>query len=223
MNTIVQYDLPVTMIARPSLQKVLRHRKLKNTLIVVIVMLFGIGLFFYILKDRLLLTYKNLESTVVSDRNGLIIAIKPNSKGHYAYYMDSLPSRFKNFLVQKEDRFFYEHAGVNPVSSLRALYVYMKTGTPGASSTVTQQLAKNLLGNEQDRTLLNKLEEVIYSVALELFLSKEKILTMYGNTVYMGNSIQGFTEASESYFGKRLADLSDTEIFFASREFISTR
>lgn len=200
------------MFARSFRGKILKNTGWKKALAVALVTLFGISLFFYILADSLLTKYTNFESVVVSDRNGATIATKPNSKGNYAYYFDSLPARFRNLLVQKEDRFFYVHPGVNPVSGLRALSIYFKTGTPGASSTITEQLTKNLLGNEQDRTIANKFEEILYSLALELFLSKEKILTMYGNTVYMGNNIQGFGEAAGSYFGKTLQNLSDTEI-----------
>lgn len=172
----------------------------------------GIGLFLHALDAQLITQYKKLESVVITDRNGLTIAIKPNSKGNYARYTSSLPGHFKDLLVRKEDRFFYFHFGINPISTLRAIAVYLKRDVPGASSTLTQQLAKNLLGNEQNRTIENKLAEMFYTGALELFFSKEQILTMYGNTVYMGNQIQGFGEASEAYFGKKLDELNDTEI-----------
>jgi len=155
--------------------------------------------------------YRGFSSVVVTDRNGLVIAIKQNSKGNYAHYADSIPTCFKELLVKKEDRHFYIHPGINPISTLRAFLAYIKTGTPGASSTITQQLVKNLLGNEQERTIYNKLSEVVGAFALELFLTKETILTMYGNTVYMGNQIQGFEEAAKAYFGKNLAELNDTE------------
>ncbi len=168
-------------------------------------------LLLYCLASELLSTYQNLESLTVADRSGELVAIKPNAKGNYARYTSSLPKDFKARLVKKEDRHFYWHTGLNPISSLRALFVYFKTGTPGASSTITQQLVKNLLGNEQERTFTNKITEVFYALALELFLSKEKILNMYSNTVYMGNGIQGFDGASERYFGKKLIDLNDTE------------
>jgi membrane carboxypeptidase/penicillin-binding protein PbpC len=172
-----------------------------------------LGFTLLILERKLLTDYQNFSSVIISDRNGNIIAIKPNSKGNYARYADSLPENFKKLVIEKEDKFFYFHPGINPVSALRAFVAYLKTGAPGASSTITEQLVKNLLGNEQERTVGNKIYEVAGAFALEIFLSKETILTMYNNTVYMGNQIQGFAEAAKAYFGKELAELNSTENF----------
>lgn len=188
-----------------------KNRRFRKIVIIASLALLAIGLFMYILETKLVTNYNNLESVVITDRNGELITIKQNNKGNYASYTQSLPVRFKDMLIRKEDRFFYFHFGLNPFSVLRATIVYLKSGVPGASSTITQQLVKNLLGNERNRTFENKLTEAFYTLALELFLSKETILTMYGNTVYMGNQLQGFGEAAEGYFGKKLDDLNDTE------------
>lgn len=155
--------------------------------------------------------YSNLESVLIKDRNGEIISTFQNSKGEYSNYISALPERFKPLLIKKEDRFFYFHPGVNPVSIVRAMGKYLLGKSQGGSSTITQQLAKNLLGNENSRTFNNKIIELYYSLSLEIFLNKESILTMYGNTVYMGNNIQGFGQASIDYFGKNLNDLSESE------------
>lgn len=186
--------------------------RLKKAFVISCAFLFGAGLFFYILKEQMVANYRDLQSLVIIDRNGEIISVKQNSKGNYALYADALPKHLKNLLIEKEDKFFYSHFGVNPLSSLRALWIYLKTGVPGASSTLDQQLAKNLLGNESNRTIFNKMIESAYAFALELYLPKETIITMYGNTAYMGNQTQGFRGASKSYFDKNPADLNDTEI-----------
>jgi membrane peptidoglycan carboxypeptidase len=146
--------------------------------------------------------YESLLSTVIYDRNGIPLSIKENSKGHYVNELVAVPEEFKQLLTGKEDRFFYYHLGINPVSSLRALYNYMFKGKAGGSSTLTQQLAKNLLGTESDRTVRNKLIEAFYSISIEVFSSKEDILLMYANTVYLGNQVQGFGTASHAYFDK---------------------
>ncbi|MDO8590943.1 MAG: transglycosylase domain-containing protein [bacterium] len=190
----------------------LKTPRAKKVLVTLVVPLVIIGLFLYILDRQLITAYKNLESVVILDRNGEIIAIKPNNRGNYARYVNALPEHFKKLLVQKEDRFFYFHFGINPISVFRALVVYLKSDAPGASSTITQQLAKGLLGNEQNRTFENKVVEMFYTAALELFFSKERILTMYGNTVYMGNQMQGVSVAALGYFGKKPEDLTSTEI-----------
>ncbi|MDO8483143.1 MAG: transglycosylase domain-containing protein [bacterium] len=188
-----------------------KTRQFKKTVIILLLTLTVSAFFLYCLKAKLLENYENLESVIITDRNSEVIATKQNSKGNYASYAPDIPEHFKNLLIKKEDRFFYFHFGINPFSTLRAAMMYLWSGVAGASSTITQQLAKNLLGNEGNRTLTNKLEETLYSLALELFLTKETILTMYGNTVYMGNQIQGLSKASENYFGKNLEKLTDTE------------
>lgn len=156
--------------------------------------------------------YKSLESITVKDRNERVISISPNRKGEYALYVTELPTRFKELLVNKEDRFFYLHTGFNPISITRAFLRTISFRTSGGSSTITEQLVKNLLSNEQERNLRNKIIELFYSVALDKFTPKEQILLMYANTVYMGSNIQGFEQASLNYFDKSLTDINDSEI-----------
>ena len=160
----------------------------------------------------LLQEYKNLESPVVEDRNGVILTIGPNLKQEYGRYVDDFPPRVKELLIKKEDRFFYWHPGVNPVSTIRAIARYLFGQRTGGASTITQQLAKNLLGNKKDRSVFNKIAETFSALSLELFNSKEKILSMYANTVYMGNQVQGLDAASSLYFGKKLDELDDTKL-----------
>ncbi len=162
-------------------------------------------------EKSLFQNYSRLESVLILDRNKEVITVLPNGKGEYSHYVSELPARFKELLTKKEDRFFYVHPGINPVSIMRAVGKSIFGKGPGGSSTITQQLAKNLLSNERDRTILHKIEELFYTLSLEVFLSKEQILTMYANTVYMGNNIQGFGQASFDYFGKDLNILNDSE------------
>jgi len=148
----------------------------------------------------------------MEDRNGILLTLKPNQKQEYGRYVDTFPARVKELLIKKEDRFFYWHPGINPVSTVRAIGRYLIGQRPGGASTITQQLAKNLLGNEQHRSFLNKIIETFGAFSLELFNSKEKILTMYANSVYMGNQVQGLDAASTLYFAKKLEDLDDTKL-----------
>ncbi|MBU6323286.1 MAG: transglycosylase domain-containing protein [Patescibacteria group bacterium] len=163
--------------------------------------------------DRMLLgAYARLESPATLDRNGLVLALAPNPKQEYGRYLDSLPPHVADLLVRKEDRFFYFLPGVNPVSMARATYGYLSGARTGGGSTIPEQLAKNLLGDEQDRTVANKLAETFDALCLSLFNSKQELLTMYANTVYMGNQVEGLEAASELYFGMKLADLDDTKL-----------
>jgi membrane peptidoglycan carboxypeptidase len=155
--------------------------------------------------------YQSLLSVTVYDRHGIPLSIKENDKGHYVIALDTLPEDFTKLLLKKEDRYFYYHIGVNPLSTLRALFNYIKNGDASGGSTITQQLAKNILRNELDRTVSHKLKETAYAFSIELFYSKEEILIMYANTVYLGNQVQGFETGSYAYFNKPLRATSHSE------------
>lgn len=155
--------------------------------------------------------YTTLLSVTIYDRNEVPVSIKENAKGHYVSTATQLPDDFTRLLIQKEDRYFYYHFGINPFSNLRAVFRYITRGKADGSSTITQQLAKNILFTELDRTLYNKLREMIYAVGIELFSTKDEILTMYANTVYLGNQVQGFQTASYAYFEKPLRDTTYSE------------
>ncbi len=145
-------------------------------------------------------TYQNLESAVVVDRKGEEIFLKPNDRGYWARYLEEIPPRLKELLLIKEDKYFYYHPGFNPISLTKYLLGGLGIGDRKASSTITQQLTKILLGTESERSLKNKLKELSYALSLELFLPKEEILKMYVNSLYLGNQAQGFKEASRLYF-----------------------
>lgn len=155
--------------------------------------------------------YQSLLSTIIYDRADTPLSVQSNSKDHYAIPLENLPADFSALLLLKEDRYFRYHFGVNPVSTVRAIYRRLIGQPAGGASTITQQLAKNLLGTEQDRTLANKLRETFYSFGLELYFSKDELLVMYANTVYLGNQLQGFESGSLAYFGKPLRETNFSE------------
>lgn len=155
--------------------------------------------------------YQALLSVIIYDRHGVALSIKENSKGHYVSPTSALPSEFREYLIKKEDRYFYYHPGINPFSTVRALFTYITKDNAGGASTITQQLAKNLLGTELDRTITNKLREAVYALSLELFYTKDEILLWYANTVYLGHQVQGFETASLAYFGKPLSETTSNE------------
>jgi len=177
-------------------------------LAVLIAFLFGS----YFLQKKLGDTYNNQNSLVVQDRYGQEIFLKPNQKGYWARYSGEIPSRFKELLIEKEDRLFYYHFGFNPWSAFQAILGYSGLGPGRASSTITQQLVKILLEKEFERSLKNKIIEAFYTLGLEIFQSKDAILKMYANSVYFGNQAQGLTEASQLYFKLSPELLSDGQI-----------
>src|SRR5690554_648160 len=125
--------------------------------------------------------------------------------------LDDAPPLFEEALLTTEDRNFYEHFGIAPLSIARAMVAYIKAGrVVQGGSTLTQQLAKNLYLT-RDQTLVRKANEALMSLLLEWHYEKDDILETYLNEVYLGQagnrSINGFGLASQFYFRKRFQDL----------------
>jgi len=125
--------------------------------------------------------------------------------------LDDVPDMFIKMLLLVEDRRFFTHWGVDPLSIARALVVNLYSGQRvQGGSTLTQQLVKNLFLT-QDKTLVRKINEAFMSLLLELHYDKKLILETYLNEIYLGQdgrrSIHGFGLASEFYFGKSLKQL----------------
>ena len=153
-------------------------------------------------QQKLLNLYALQQSRLITDRNGAVIRLLPNTKGYYMRPVATVPPLFRDLLIRKEDRFFFYHPGINPLSICRDLFSLVLDGRRSGSSTLTQQLIKTLVGSETKRTLANKISEAWGAVALEARLSKNRILTMYANTAYFGNLSEGLGEAAWFYFRK---------------------
>jgi penicillin-binding protein 1C len=160
----------------------------------------------------LLRRYEHSLSAVVIDRNGEVIQIEKNDQEYFVIEASRLDPKIEDLLLKKEDRFFYFHPGVNPVSTVRALLYYAGIGERTGGSTLTQQLAKLLYQTESDRTVANKLKEALAAVSIEMFESKNDISLKYANSVFLGNQIQGFETASRAYFGLPSNKLSAEQI-----------
>lgn len=126
-----------------------------------------------------------------------------------------VPATIRNTLLLVEDRDFYSHHGVSPLSVLRALITNLQAGqTVQGGSTLTQQLAKNMYTN-QERTLLRKVNEALIALVLDYRYSKDQILEAYFNEIFIGqfkdNPVHGLGLGSKLYFGKPLAELRPHE------------
>jgi len=124
---------------------------------------------------------------------------------------DELPKYLIEAVVATEDRRFFDHFGIDPIGTLRALTVNAKANSVvQGGSSITQQLAKNVfLSNE--RTLIRKIKEAYLALWLEGHLSKREILQLYLDRVYMGGGTFGVQAASEFYFDKSVRDLTLSE------------
>ena len=125
--------------------------------------------------------------------------------------LDEVSPWLPRAVVAIEDRRFWDHSGVDPTGILRAAWANLRAGgTVEGGSTITQQLAKNLYLTHE-RSWRRKLEELVLAVWLEARLTKEQILTLYLNRVYLGAGAYGVEAASQRYFAKPAADLTLAE------------
>jgi len=133
--------------------------------------------------------------------DGTLIANRGDTGGE-AVRLEQLPPYLPEAVIAIEDRRFLAHFGVDPVGLIRAVYTNLTKGTVvQGGSTLTQQLAKNLF-LEPDRTLKRKMQELVLALWLEAKFSKDEILEMYLNRVYLGSGAYGVDAAARRYFGK---------------------
>jgi membrane peptidoglycan carboxypeptidase len=159
------------------------------------------------------------SATVFLSEDGSIIHSEYNEHRYYITY-DKIPDNLKYAFISAEDKNFYKHIGVDLSSITRAffqnIYNYIFTDDNNrliGASTITQQLVKNLFLDSK-KTFTRKIREIIIAIKLERTISKEKILEMYLNEIYLGRGAYGIVAASEKYFNKRLLDLTIEEYAF---------
>src|SRR5512146_569077 len=123
-----------------------------------------------------------------------------------------VPAQLKNAIISAEDERFYEHAGIDYIGVLRAAYANLVFGgRRQGASTITMQVARNFFLSSE-KTLTRKLYEALLAFKIEHSLSKEQILELYINQIYLGQRAYGFAAASQTYFGKALSQLGLGEI-----------
>ena len=128
-----------------------------------------------------------------------------------------IPDMVKQAFISAEDQKFWSHRGVDPVAIARAAYFdvlqYGQGKRPIGASTITQQVAKNmLLGNEV--SIARKVKELILAVRIDQSMSKEHVLELYLNEIYLGLQAYGVAAAAQAYFSKPLDDLTLAEAAF---------
>ena len=151
------------------------------------------------------------QTIVVRARDGTeIVELGPS----YGKWLDSdeIPQVMKDAMISVEDRRFYSHVGIDPWRTGGAIIEGL-TGSRervGGTSTITQQLARNVFLNN-NRSLDRKLREAVLAMALEWKFSKEQILELYLNKVYFGGGAYGIDSASRKFFSHPATDLSVAE------------
>lgn len=152
-------------------------------------------------------------STLVTASDGTVLHAFLNEEDKWRLYteLDEITPLLRQTILQKEDRYFYYHFGINPVSVGRALAKNLTTGrrTSGAS-TITMQVVRLL--EPRKRTYGSKIVEMLRALQLEAHYSKDEILQLYLNLIPYGSNVEGIKSASMLYFGKLPQVLSLAEI-----------
>jgi penicillin-binding protein 1A len=126
--------------------------------------------------------------------------------------MDEVPALMKQAILAAEDERFYQHTGVDYQGVLRAAYANLVSrGTTQGASTITMQVARNFFLS-REKTLTRKLYEALLAFKIENSLTKDQILEIYINQIYLGQKAYGFGSAAQVYFGKTLSQLNTAEI-----------
>ncbi len=162
---------------------------------------------------KFLKNYKPPVSSKVYSGNGELVADFSKEKRVFVPF-NSIPKNVINAFLSAEDKNFFSHPGVDAKGVIRALFnnisnILSSRRLEGAS-TITQQVAKNfLLSNEV--SLNRKVKEAILAFRIERVLTKERILELYLNQIYLGSGAYGVAAASLEYFDKSIRDLNYTE------------
>ncbi|MFW5770366.1 MAG: penicillin-binding protein 1A [Spirochaetota bacterium] len=148
--------------------------------------------------------------TKIYDVNGELIAELFHQKRDLVAYQD-LPQPLINAFLATEDQSFYSHIGINPMAIVRAMLKNIAAGkVVQGGSTITQQLAKRLF-TEGERTYTRKAVEAVLALQIEKKFTKQEILEMYFNQIYLGRGCYGISSAAKLFFDKDVKTLNVAE------------
>ncbi|WP_425447567.1 transglycosylase domain-containing protein [Dethiothermospora halolimnae] len=173
-------------------------KKLIGILMIITLLIAGISVF-----------ASDIDGNKYSINDNLIEELSQDIDGYTE--IENMPKDLINAVVAIEDKRFFSHSGFDLVGIGRAFVNNIKAGEiKEGGSTISQQLAKNLfLSNE--KTLNRKAKELILSIKLEEKYTKEEILEMYLNVIYLGDGAYGVQDASKKYFNKDVSQLTTEE------------
>lgn len=173
------------------------------------------SLFFYYsrhLPDYQSLKERNLNASSIAYSEEDEVVGKFLLENRIPIPYERIPKLLIHAFVAAEDAEFFQHRGIDYRGIIRALFKNLMAGRiVQGGSTITQQVTKTFFLTPQ-RSLLRKLKEVAYAFGLEHNMTKEEILSLYLNNIYLGNGAYGIEAAAESYFNKRIEQVNLAEM-----------
>ncbi len=194
----------------------------KNLIITLLGLLFGLFLFIAgLVAVAVLAVYPKLpaldsvqnyqpkEPLMIYSAEGVLIGTYGDERRAFMP-ISEFPEHLKEAVLAAEDKRFYEHFGIDLVGITRAVIGNLSGGVKSGASTITQQVARNFyLTNE--RTLTRKFNEALLAYKIERTLTKDQILELYFNQIYLGQRAYGFASAAQIYFNKHVRDITLAE------------
>ena len=179
---------------------------------IIVAIMLGISCYKWKTMAKDMFTNKN---SIVVDTDGKQIAELGSERKKIKVDSDKMPEKLKDAYVSIEDERFYKHHGVDIKRTTSAIfsYVFHAGNSSYGGSTITQQLVKNITGDNTD-SVTRKIKEWWKAYQLEWYFSKDDILDMYLNVIYVGPNIYGVGAGSEYYFNKDVQKLSIAESAF---------
>ena len=207
-----------------------RHRKLAIVLKVLIILfllmcIVGAGIVIAILTTDTWdlsaddLSLKSID-TIIYDKDGVEIANVSGEEKRRTVTLNEIPQYLRDAYISIEDERFYQHHGVDIKRTLSVTVQFILNGgsaSGGGGSTITQQLVKNLIGEKENsgiEGIKRKIREMSRAYKLEKMLSKDQILELYLNTIFVGADVYGVELGSQYYFNKSVTDLDLAESAF---------
>ena len=202
-----------------------KHPKLKKFIIICFILfillgLIGVGVFAGIFfsdkwkidKDDVAIA---LHNTTVYDKEGKQIAELTGDENRRIITLSEMGDYLPNAFIAIEDERFYSHYGVDIKRTAGAIFTYVTHGGKSSfgGSTITQQLVKNMMDDNED-SIRRKIREWSRAYQIEQMLSKSQILELYLNVIFMGSTMYGVESGSQYYFSKSAKDLSLAEAAF---------
>ncbi len=161
----------------------------------------------YSVEVSALATYRPPQVTTIYADDGETILAEFAIEKRIPIKIQDVPDKVTDALIAIEDYRFRDHIGIDPYRILGVIYKNLTTGRVEGGSTITQQLAKNLF-LYKDQTYTRKVNEWAVALQIERLYTKDQILEMYMNYIFLGAGSYGYEAGSRTYFGKSLKDLS---------------
>ncbi|HSR36916.1 MAG TPA: penicillin-binding protein 1A [Desulfurivibrionaceae bacterium] len=207
-------------LAKPTVTTTIRRWTATHLAVFLLALSLGLSLFiggtlyFFVFLDipdiRSIGSYQPSATTFVYDNQDKIVA-RIFRQNRIEVGLNTLPPLLPKAFIAAEDARFYEHSGVDGWSILRALLHNLRTGERGqGASTITQQVARAVLLSPE-KTYTRKIKEAILAFRIDRALTKDEILHIYLNEIYLGSGAYGVEAAAQVYFDKHATDLNLAE------------